>query len=325
MSNVDLPQGLSPVIFGIKGYDLLPDERAVFADIRPAGFILFQRNCDTPDQLKKLTADLRAAAGWDAPILIDNEGGRVQRTKAPNWPAFPPMKSFGDLYVQDKDAAQKALIENVRGLAAMQLASGIDVDCIPVLDVVPQDSPTKAIGDRAFSHDPDVVSALGIVAARAAVAAGMTPVMKHMPGHGRALVDSHYDLPVVDAISEDDLKPFRAVAAALGDEIWGMSAHIIFRDIDAGLPGTLSAKVINDFVRGYIGFDGVLVSDDLYMHALDKYGDLPTRVAMCLDGGCDLALHCHGEAKDFERAAKAAGSMREGATRRLDRWLKVRP
>lgn len=325
MSNAELPQNLCPLIFGIKGFDLLPDERAVFNEIRPAGYILFQRNCDTPEQLAALVESLHQAAGWQAPVLIDNEGGRVQRTKPPHWPSFPPMKSFGDMYAADRTGAESALRENVWGLAKMQLAAGIDVDCIPVLDVVPQDSPTKAIGDRAFSHDPAIVSALGVVAAQAAVEAGMTPVMKHMPGHGRALVDSHYDLPVIAHIDDAELEPFNAVAKALGDQVWGMSAHIIFPDIDPDLPGTLSPRVVRQVMRGKIGFDGVLVSDDLYMHALDKYGDLPARVAMCLDAGMDLALHCHGDAKDFERAAKAAGGMRGGAATRLARWLKVRP
>jgi len=319
-----LPANLSPLIFGCAGPTLSAAEKKAFAETRPLGFILFQRNCVDEGQLAALVEDLRACVGWRAPVLIDNEGGRVQRTKPPVWPAFPAMRYFGDLYDTDKELAARELQDNIAALMDVQTACGIDVDCIPCLDVVPLDAATQAIGDRSFGWDAQKVAPLGLIAARTAAASGVTPVMKHMPGHGRAQMDSHYDLPVIDELLESDLMPFRHVALNMDAQLWGMTAHIVFPKLD-DKPATLSSKIVGTVIRGRIGFDGVLLSDDLYMKALDRYGDLPARVRLCLEAGIDLALHCFGEPDDFYKAAEAAGPMRADTKKRLGAWLAVRP
>lgn len=318
-----------PVIFGCTGLTLEADEKAFFKDSKPAGFILFQKNCDNPQQVKKLTSELRDYAGWNAPILIDQEGGRVQRLKPPHWQNFPAPKIFGDLYKTDKGKALDACTKAVKGLADAQLSLGIDVDCIPVLDVVPENIGTRAIDDRAFASDPQIVANLGMHTCKVAIDCGMTPVMKHLPGHGRAKVDSHKDLPCVDTdravLQKSDWMPFAEVTKAIDNAtIWAMTAHVIYTDIDPDLPGTISPTIIRDVIRGTIGFEGLLVTDDLFMDALAPFGDVPKRAALALKAGCDLALHCHGTVADRERAAAAVPVLGTHTRSRLDAWHKNR-
>lgn len=317
-----------PVIFGCTGTALDADETAFFRDSKPAGFILFQKNCADPQQVMKLCADLRDCVGWNAPVLIDQEGGRVQRLKSPAWPGdFPAMRTFGDMYKIDAKAALSAIADDHAALAGAQCPLGIDVNCVPVLDVVPDTNKVRAIDDRAFGSDPDMVAELGIAAVKASIAARMTPVMKHMPGHGRAVVDSHYELPRVPddrATLERDWEPFRAVAAAVdNDRLWGMSAHVMYPALDPELPATLSSAIITDIIRIAIGFDGLLLSDDLFMEALAPFGGVPERTRRCVEAGLDIALHCHGTVPERARAAAAVGAMRPETRRRLEDWFKA--
>jgi beta-N-acetylhexosaminidase len=315
----------APIIFGCDGPVLSVDEKMFFRAARPAGFILFQKNCADPGQLRKLCDDLRDAVDWEAPILIDQEGGRVQRLKAPHWKNFPAARGFGDVYRINENAALAAVENNYKALAAEQVPLGIDVNCVPCLDVVPDNMQTKAIGDRCFSSDPAIAAALGLAAARAAIAAGMTPVMKHMPGHGRATVDSHHELPRVGApraTLEADWQPFTVLAENIDNHrLWGMTAHVIYSALDPELPATLSPSVITEVIRGDIGFEGLLVTDDLFMDALAPFGDVPVRAQRALMAGNDLALHCHGSVADRQRAVESLPRMRGDTYRRFSAWL----
>lgn len=325
---MSLNADITPIIFGCAGPALDADEKKFFRDANPAGFILFQKNCIDPEQVKKLTAELRDCVGWAAPILIDQEGGRVQRLKPPHWPDFPPARRFGDLYRQNKKQGLDAVATNNSGLALVQRPLGINVNCVPVLDVVPVENKAMAIDDRSYGADPNLVSALGVAACRAAIDAGMTPVMKHMPGHGRAIVDSHHDLPRVDAdlaaLTANDFLPFATASKAIDNaKLWGMTAHVIYTAIDPDLPATLSFTLIDDIIRKQIGFDGLLVSDDLFMEALAPYGDVPERARKSLEAGCDIALHCHGDVAAREKAVKALPAMRADSRKRLAAWQKT--
>jgi len=324
---LSLSADTTPIIFGCTGTALDADEIAFFRDAKPAGFILFQKNCADPQQVTALCAALRDTVGWDAPILIDQEGGRVQRLKPPSWPGdFPAMRPFGQVFRQNENAALGVVENNYARLADAQVPLGIDVNCVPVLDVVPEENKVRAIDDRSFGSDPDAVAALGIAAVKASIKAGMTPVMKHMPGHGRAVVDSHYELPHVHEgrdILERDWQPFKAVAAAVNnDDVWGMSAHVIYPALDPDLPATLSPAIITGIMRAAIGFDGLLLSDDLFMNALEKYGDVPARSRLCIEAGLDIALHCHGTVEERARAVEAVGTIRPETLRRLMDWVK---
>ena len=301
-------------ILGCAGPTLTADERAFFRERRPLGFILFARNIDTPDQVRRLVADLRACLDdADAPVLIDQEGGRVQRLKPPHWRKAPPMAPFGALYRRDPAAAAEALTLDVALIAAELTALGIDVDCAPVLDVPAPDG-HEIIGDRAFADDPEIVAALGRVAADAFLANGVLPVAKHIPGHGRALADSHLALPRVQAALADlearDFPPFRALA----DCPLGMTAHIVYDALDPDRPATSSAVVIGGLVRGRLGFDGLLMTDDLSMQPLT--GGFEERAASARAAGCDIVLHCNGERLEMEPALEGTGMMdAEGARR----------
>ncbi|MCB1537999.1 MAG: beta-N-acetylhexosaminidase [Rhodospirillales bacterium] len=316
----------APIIFGCTGTELGDDEAAFFRDAKPAGFILFRKNCETPDQVARLCAALRETVGWAAPILIDQEGGRVQRLRPPHWPDFPPPRTFAEHYATDPDAGLAAVSGNYAALARTQAQLGVDVNCVPCLDVVPADNAVPAIGDRSFGSDPDIVAALGLAAARASFKAGATPVMKHMPGHGRAVVDSHFELPRVDAplaALERDWQPFRHLAAHMPrGALWGMSAHVIYATLDPNLPATLSPKIITEIVRGKIGFHGLLCTDDLFMDALAPYGDVPERARLALKAGNDLALHCHGDILAREKAIAVIGRMSAATRERLEDWIK---
>lgn len=294
-------------IFGCSGLELTVEERAFFTQNRPLGFILFQRNCETPDQVRALVDDMRSCVNHkDAPVLIDQEGGRVARLKPPHWPEFPAAKAYADLYAQDPDAGMEASFLGGR-LIAQELADlGISVDCAPVLDV-PQPDADPIIGDRAFGTDVQTIVDLAKRFMDGLMQGGVAPVIKHIPGHGRALVDSHEALPHVDSVHDvlevSDFAPFRALHFAP----WAMTAHVVYESLDEDRPATLSPAVIQDVIRKQIGFRGLLVSDDLSMKALK--GSFAERVRGCLDAGCDVALHCNGEMAEMTEVAKGASEM----------------
>lgn len=290
-------------ILGLNGPRLSVRERAFFAEADPYGFILFERNCQTPDQVRRLVAALREISGRaDAPILIDQEGGRVARLKPPHWRAAPPAAAFGELHRADAGAAARAVRLNARLIGAELFDLGINVDCAPVLDIqAPGADPV--IGDRAFSDDPESVAALGRAFCDGLLASGVLPVIKHIPGHGRAGADSHVALPRVaaarDVLAATDFVPFKASSAAPASEArpWAMTGHVVFETIDPENPATLSARVIEEVIRGDIGFDGILITDDLSMEALS--GPLAARARKAMDAGCDLNLHCNGKMEEM--------------------------
>ena len=303
-------------IFGCAGPDLSADERAFFRDADPLGFILFARNIDTPERTRRLSEELRSCvARADAPILIDQEGGRVARLRPPHWRKAPPARLLGDLYARDPERGLEATMLNSRLLAADVASVGCDVDCLPCLDVAhPQTH--AVIGDRAYADRPETVAALGRAAAEGLLAEGVMPVIKHIPGHGRATVDSHEALPRVNAsraeLERTDFVPF----SLLSDLPWAMTGHLLFESIDADDCITVSARAMQDVVRGHIGFDGLLLSDDLSMQALG--GSLGDRAARALAAGCDIALHCNGHRDEMVEIAGRAPAMTEVAGRRFE-------
>lgn len=291
-----------PAILGCSGPVLTDRERAFFAKVKPAGFILFARNVETREQVAALTSDLKKTVGrHKVPILIDQEGGRVQRMAPPNWRSYPAMKVFGDMALENPTLAASALRLNCRLLADDLRRVGITVNCLPLLDV-PQEEADPIIGDRAFSGNPLLVAALGRIAVDALKEGGVQPVIKHIPGHGRALVDSHEALPVVGASVEEleqtDFEPFKAVK----DAAFAMTAHIVYSDIDPDQPATLSRIVISRIIRMKLGFTGLLMTDDLSMKALS--GDIGELAKASLKAGCDLALHCNGDMDEMKAIAK---------------------
>ncbi|MDH3232933.1 MAG: beta-N-acetylhexosaminidase [Alphaproteobacteria bacterium] len=305
------------LILGLAGLEISGTERRFFEECDPFGFILFARNCRTPDQIRALVADLRSVVGRaDAPVLIDQEGGRVARLRPPHWREAPPAAVFGTLSSHDDGHARHAVRLNARLIGAELSALGIDVDCAPVLDVPAEDS-HDIVGDRAFGASPALVARLGRSAIDGFLDAGVLPVIKHIPGHGRAKVDSHLELPVVDAaldaLRRVDFAPF----AALADAPWAMTAHVVYTALDPDNPATTSKIVVNDIIRGEIGFDGLLVSDDLSMKALS--GSLAERATAALAAGCDVALHCNGEMEEMSAVAGAAGPLSPVALERIAR------
>ena len=301
-------------IFAPAGAVLTRDERAFFADADPAGFILFQRNCIDPDQLRALTDDLRGMSGRaDLPILIDQEGGRVSRMLPPSWPKFPSGWAFADLYAKAPASAIEAARSNARALALTLRSSGINVDCLPVLDVRQPDA-DEIIGDRSLGSEPMQVAALGRAVLDGFASAGVVGVVKHIPGHGRAMCDSHKALPVVEA-SEDELKSDLEPFETLGWAPMGMMAHVVYTAWDKSRPASQSSVVIEEIVRGRIGFDGLLMSDDIGMEALK--GDFGARASKVVEAGCDSALHCSGDMDEMVAIAKAVPQMSEKGEERL--------
>ncbi len=306
-----------PLILGCRGPTLSDWERAFFADADPHGFILFKRNCETPDQVATLTADLLDCVGRpDAPVLVDQEGGRVQRLGPPHWRPMPAAAKFGRLAARDAAAGREAVALNARLLGDELAACGITADCAPVLDLSYPET-HEVIGDRAFAASPALVADLGRAFCDGLAASGVMPIVKHIPGHGRANVDTHLELPRVSAsraeLEASDFAPFRALA----DAPWAMTAHIVFEAIDPERPATVSPRLIAEVIRGFIGFDGVIVSDDLSMEALA--GSLAARALAALGAGCDLALHCNGEPEEMAALAAAVGDMAETSAARLAR------
>ena len=296
----------SAAVYGCQGTELAPDERAFFRDVHPAGFILFARNCVTPEQVGALCDALRDAAEANVPILIDQEGGRVARLKPPHWRARPPARRFGDLYAIDPEAGCDAAYLCARLIAHELRLLGVDVNCAPILDV-PVPGAHDIIGDRAYSLDPSVVVALGRATMEGYLDGGVLPVIKHIPGHGRALADSHLSLPRVTTSVEDlathDFAPF----CALRDAPIAMTAHVVYEAIDAERPATTSPRVVQDIIRDAIGFDGLLMSDDLSMAALE--GPFAARAAAALAAGCDIALHCNGRLDEMKEVASGSHAL----------------
>jgi len=285
-------------ILGCAGLRLSAEERAFFQEVRPWGFILFKRNIDTPDQVRALVQELRACTGIaNAPVLIDQEGGRVQRLGPPHWRRYPPGRAYGQISANDPLIRREVTRLGARLLAHDLTALGINVDCVPVLDV-PEPDAHEVIGDRAYGATPEEVASLGRAAAEGLIAGGVLPVIKHIPGHGRARADSHLALPVVDASLEDldarDFAPFKV----LSDMPMAMTAHVVYTAIDAKRPATTSRKAIRDVMRGTIGFDGLIMSDDLSMKALS--GDFAERARASLAAGCDVVLHCNGDMAEMK-------------------------
>lgn len=306
-------------IFGCAGPRLSAEEAAFFAEVNPWGFILFKRNVETPDQVRRLTDALRACVGRpDAPILIDQEGGRVQRLGPPHWPVYPPGRAYGTLAGNDPLLRREITRLGARLIAHDLAALGINVDCVPVLDV-PQAGAHDIIGDRAYGQTPEEVAYLGRAAAEGLIAGGVLPIIKHIPGHGRALADSHLDLPVVDAsreaLSSVDFAPFRV----LSDMPMAMTAHVVYAAIDPRRPATTSRRAIREVIRGEIGFSGLLMSDDLSMKALS--GDFAERTRASLAAGCDVVLHCNGDMAEMKPIAEACRPLSGLSRRRADAAL----
>ncbi|HLG46200.1 MAG TPA: beta-N-acetylhexosaminidase [Reyranella sp.] len=307
---------MKAVIFGCAGTVLTAEERAFFRDADPLGFILFARNIDTPEQTLRLTDELRSCvARAEAPVLIDQEGGRVARLKPPHWRKAPPGRVLGDLYARNPEAGLEAARLNARLLAFDVASVGCDVDCLPVLDIALPGA-HSVIGDRAYAEQPEAVAAIGRAAAEGLMAEGVMPVIKHIPGHGRAMVDSHHAAPTVteprDTLERTDFLPFKL----LSDLPWAMTAHVIYEAVDPNAVLTVSAQGVKEVVRGHIGFDGLLLSDDLSMQALG--GTLGERAAKVLAAGCDIALHCNGDPAEMIEVASNAGAMTREAVRRFE-------
>lgn len=302
-------------ISGCKGLSITGEEKQFFGAERPWGFILFGRNIGEPEQIADLVASLRDSIGNpDAPVLIDQEGGRVQRIRPPIVQQYPNGAAIGEIYRRDREQGLRAawLMSRLHAFDLMRL--GITVDCLPVLDV-PIEGSSDVIGNRAYGYDPKAVADIGKAAAEGLKAGGMLPVMKHMPGHGRAFVDSHHKLPVVDVpvdvLEKSDFLPF----VAMKNELMGMSAHIVFTAIDPDRPATTSPKVVQEIIRGRIGFDGLLMSDDVSMNALA--GNIEERARGIIDAGLDLVLHCHGIMDEMVQVARVAPILSGDRLRRV--------
>jgi beta-N-acetylhexosaminidase len=320
MSGASLPDEMPrAVVLGCSGASLNAFERDFFPAAAPVGFILFRRNCSSPDQVRELVVALRECVGRnDAPVLIDQEGGRVARLRPPHWRLYPSAARLACL--------PDALAERAARLAARLMADdlrnlGITVDCLPVLDL-PVTGSDPVIGDRAYGSDPEVVARLGTAVCEGLLEGAVIPVMKHIPGHGRARVDSHETCPLVETayekLSRTDFAPFRRLAGMP----WAMTAHIIYAAIDPTTPATLSRRVITEVIRGLIGFDGVLISDDLSMRALG--GKIGERAQRALDAGCDLALHCNGDSSEMEAVMAVAPAISDRTAERLARGETLR-
>ena len=304
---------IKAVIFGCSGPELLPEEFEFFRHVNPLGFILFARNIVSPAQVKKLVSDLRACIGRaDAPILIDQEGGRVQRMKEPYWKELPSASTYGKLFDEGKEEqAFAGLTHHVDTLARTLLDVGVNVDCWPCLDVATSNV-SDVLKSRLFSSNPDTVITLSRRAVGEMLVKGLMPVVKHLPGYGRATVDPHKELPIVDASLEEleqDFAPFKAINMP----VWGMTAHVLYAALD-DKPATISQKII-DFIRVKIGFEGFLITDDISMGALGD--DVVSSSVQCLRAGCDCVLHCSGLLSDMKALADVIPDLTAQATQRL--------
>ena len=307
-------------ILGLEGLTPSDEEKRFFKESDPWGFILFARNIETPNQVARLTAALRDSVGRDAPVLIDQEGGRVARLRDPYWQVYPPARVFGRLYADDEEKGLEACRLGARLIARDLGEIGVDVDCLPVLDV-PQPGAHDVIGDRAYGETAAVVSALGLAAAEGLLEEGVLPVIKHIPGHGRAMVDSHEHLPTVEAEAESlraiDFQPFKALCHMP----LAMTAHVLYSSVDAEAPATTSPTLIG-LIREEIGFDGLLMTDDLSMRALG--GSFEDRAKASLAAGCDMLLHCNGDMGEMTEVMSQAPRLKGKAAERAKAALAKR-
>jgi beta-N-acetylhexosaminidase len=308
-------------ITGLAGLTVSTNERAFLRDARPWGLIVFKRNVSTPEQVTELIQVFRSNVGWDAPVLVDQEGGRVQRLGPPHWPAFPPGARYGELYDREPAAGMAAARLAGHLIAADLRPLGIDVNCLPLADV-PVAGGDPAIGDRAYGSEPGKVAAIAKAIAEGLRAGGVVPVLKHLPGHGRANADSHHRLPVVDTdratLEMTDFAAFRPLAGLP----LGMTAHVVFSAIDPVAPATTSVTMVRQVIRGFIGFQGLLMSDDVSMNALS--GTIAERSCGALAAGCDVVLHCNGDLREMTAVANAAPELSGDAAKRADVALAAR-
>jgi beta-N-acetylhexosaminidase len=308
-------------ISGLSGLTLTADERVFLREARPWGLIIFKRNIQDKNQVIDLIGEALHELGSEAPVLIDQEGGRVQRLGPPLWPAYPPGAAYGRIYDRDPDAGLAAARLGARLIAADLMELGINVDCLPLADV-PVSGADRVIGDRAYGETPAKVAAIAGAVAEGLAAGGVLPVLKHIPGHGRANADSHLKLPVVHAdratLEATDFAAFRPLKRLP----LGMTAHVVFTAIDPVRPATTSATMIGEVIRGLIGFDGLLMGDDISMGALS--GSIAERARASLAAGCDLVLHCNGKMDEMRAVAAEAPELAGATKRRADAALAVR-
>jgi len=308
-------------ITGLAGLEVSADERVFLREAQPWGLIVFKRNVKTPQQVQELAGSFRDIVGWQAPILVDQEGGRVQRLGPPRWPAYPAGARYGELY--DREPALGLGAARLAGhlIAADLRAVGIDVDCLPLADV-PAAGGDPVIGDRAYGAEPGKVAAIAAAIAEGLMAGGVLPVLKHLPGHGRASADSHRRLPVVDTdratLEATDFAAFRPLAGLP----LGMTAHVVFSAIDPVAPATTSVTMVREVIRGFIGFQGLLMSDDLSMNALS--GTMAERSRAAFAAGCDVVLHCNGDLREMAAVAGEAPLLAGPAGVRADAALAAR-
>ena len=309
-------------ITGISGLELGADERRFIRAERPWGFILFKRNIDTPAQVTSLVRELRETVGSaDAPVLIDQEGGRVQRLGPPHWPVYPPGAVFGQLYDITPELGFKAARLSSRLIAADLIELGITVDCLPLADI-PVAEADAVIGNRAYGTEPAKVAAIARAVTDGLVEGGVLPVLKHIPGHGRATADSHFRLPTVNTSREELNRTDFAAFQPLADLPMAMTAHVVFSALDSAHPATTSATIISQVIRGVIGFQGLLMSDDVSMNALA--GTIAERTRAIVDAGCDMVLHCNGKLDEMRDVASETPELTGKALERANRALASR-
>ncbi|WP_417453357.1 beta-N-acetylhexosaminidase [Kiloniella sp.] len=314
--------GLNSVIFGCEGHNLTDWEKGFFSEVKPYGYILFARNCDTPDQIRNLISELKSLSGNDdLPVLIDQEGGRVARLRPPHWRKTPPAAIFGQIFDRDQEKALRATYLNACLIAYELKELGVTADCAPVLDLTIPGA-HEIVGDRSYGATPEKVATIGTKVIEGFLHCGIMPVIKHLPGHGRATVDSHKELPRVDTprneLSSHDIKAFKLMNSAP----WGMTAHVIYERIDPDHIATVSPTVIQQVIRDEIGFGGILLSDDLSMKAMA--GTYEERAKATLSAGCDLALHCNGDQQEMMSVAKGLQKIDSTKSDRLDQAWKLR-
>jgi beta-N-acetylhexosaminidase len=309
-------------ITGVSGLELDAAERQFIAETRPWGFILFKRNVDTPDQVSALVRDLRNCLGQDdAPVLIDQEGGRVTRLGPPHWPVYPPGATFGALYDIDKALGLRAAWLSSRLIAADLIGLGITVDCLPLADV-PVAGADAVIGNRAYGTEPAKVAAIARAVTGGLEEGGVLPVLKHIPGHGRATADSHFGLPTVDTPLNELERTDFAAFQPLADLPMAMTAHVVFSALDPAQPATTSATIVRQVIRGGIGFQGLLMSDDVSMNALA--GSIAERTRAIVNAGCDMVLHCNGKLDEMRDVARETPELAGEALDRARRALASR-
>jgi beta-N-acetylhexosaminidase len=309
-------------ITGVSGFSLTADERDFMRTARPWGFILFKRNIETPAQVTALVKELRESIGEaDAPVLIDQEGGRVQRFGPPHWPVYPPGAVFGTLYDIDRKLGLTAARLSARLMAADLIGLGVTVDCLPLADV-PVAGADAVIGARAYGTEPGKVAAIARAVTEGLEQGGVLPVLKHIPGHGRATADTHFKLPVVDTPKAELERTDFAAFQPLADLAMAMTAHVVFSALDPAQPATTSATIIEQVIRGSIGFQGLLMSDDVSMNALA--GSIAERTRAIVSAGCDMVLHCNGNLDEMREVAREAPVLSGKALDRAKRALASR-